>query len=203
MNSFLEVLEESIKSDRDTSVAKKNFEPAKEVDMGRYEDLINIKRGTDNEYKSKIGNWTKFIIVRDEEEWTFFLNERRAPEAKSRRSRGYRNTLRTWGQGFSYAAQLTLKNGMNIIAFKHDTTEEQIDKLMGYLWFEDSRMNRHIVDWNDQNEKLGYEIVKNGDLPQFLKYKLIRTPLEKRDTYSGAKSVKEAVNNIYPLPKFK
>jgi hypothetical protein len=63
-------------------------------------------------------------------------------------------------------------------------------------------MNRQIVDWKNQNETMGYEIVKNGDLPQFLKYKLIRIPFDKGDTYSGA-IINEVVNNIYPLPKFK
>lgn len=142
----------------------KDFVPAKEVDKSRYEDLMG--KGP----HGKLVYWEKMIIAKDEKEWNYFTIERRAEE-KGRRSRRTQ-TIKTWSD-MPFGSEVHLKNGIKVMVFKPGTTQEQIDKFMGYLWFKETSAHA-ILRWDNPLRKTaGYEIVFQNKFPDELKYIII------------------------------
>jgi hypothetical protein len=166
---------------------EKDFVPAKKVDMNRYEEIIKQGR-----WGGKIGNWQEFIIAKDENEWNYFIVERRAEERKSKRSRGRSQTYKTW-HGFPYAAEVYLKNDIFILIFKPETIQEQIDKLLAYMWFDIKRIKFELK--LEDRESAGYDIIFKHQYPESVRYKLI----EKSFTEEDSGTVKE----VCPPPEVK
>jgi len=151
----------------------KDFKPSKEIDKTRYENIIlNKPRG------GKLGYWDKFIIAKDEEEWNYFSIERRKEE-KSRTVNGRRRrpdpTLTQWSI-LPYVAEVRLKNEITILMFKPNTSQDQIDKFISYLWLK-NKYAVNYINWKDPaREKMvetAYNIIFKHEYPDSFKYTFI------------------------------